>query len=538
MKASKIYSLVSLAAVLFLAFTAAAAPKKILFFTKSSGFEHSVISWKDGQPGYAEKVLLELGQKHGWKFTFSKDGSKFSPDYLNQFDAVFFYTTGDLCSEGTDRNPPMSAAGKQALFDYVRSGKGFIGTHAATDTFHTANESKKGPDRYANHGTNADAYARFIGAEFIIHGAQQVATNVVIDSSFPGFENVGASFAFTEEWYSLKDFSPDIHVLTVMDTPHMKGAMYERPAYPNTWARNEGNGRVFYTAMGHREDVWTNPTFQQILVGGIKWALGEIKADVTPNIQAVAPGAYTNPKYGEPKPAAAAQNVLTAQEKADGWKLLWDGKTGKGWRSPKSDTFPSHGWTIQDGVLTVHDNKGEESAGGGDIITEKRYANFELTADFKLTPGANSGLKIFVQPDISPVDKVTGKKTAVGSAIGMEFQMLDDALHPDAKLGKDGDRRLGSLYDLIPAPADKVTKPIGEWNTARIFSEGKHVTFWLNGQKTVEFERGSEKFRQHVAESKFKNIPDFGEWADGHILLQEHGNEVSFRNVKIRELAN
>ena len=139
MKASKIYSLVSLAAVLFLAFTAAAAPKKILFFTKSSGFEHSVISWKDGQPGYAEKVLLELGQKHGWKFTFSKDGSKFSPDYLNQFDAVFFYTTGDLCSEGTDRNPPMSAAGKQALFDYVRSGKGFIGTHAATDTFHTAN---------------------------------------------------------------------------------------------------------------------------------------------------------------------------------------------------------------------------------------------------------------------------------------------------------------------------------------------------------------------------------------------------------------
>ena len=538
MKASKIISLASLAAVLLLAFTATAAPKKILFFTKSSGFEHEVISWKKSQPGFAEKVLLELGQKNNWEFTFSKDGAKFSPDYLNQFDAVFFYTTGDLCSEGTDKNPAMSAAGKQALFDYVRSGKGFVGTHAATDTFHTDNESKKGPDRYANHGTNADAYAQFIGAEFIIHGAQQVATNTVLDSAFPGFENVGANFAFIEEWYSLKDFSPDIQVLTVMEAPHMKGSMYERPAYPNTWARNEGKGRVWYTSMGHREDVWTNPTFQQILVGGLKWAIGEVAYDLKPNLLTAAPGAYTNPKYVEPKPAAAAKlNTLTPQEKAAGWKLLWNGKNGDGWRSAKSENFPEHGWTMQDGVLTVNDNKGEESTGGGDIITRKRYAQFELTAEFKLTPGANSGLKFFVQPNLKPIDKVTGKPAAVGSAIGMEFQVLDDALHPDAKLGKDGNRKLGSLYDLIPAPADKVTKPIGEWNTARILSEGKHVTYWLNGTKTVEFERGSENFRQHVAESKFKNIPEFGEWADGHILLQEHGNEVSFRNVKIRELS-
>ncbi len=539
MKAFTFRPFISFLSLLFIAtaLTASAASKKILFFTKSSGFEHSVISWKDGQPSFAEKILLELGAKNGWEFTFSKDGSKFSPEYLNQFDAVFFYTTGDLCSEGTDKNPAMSAAGKRALFDYVRAGKGFIGTHAATDTFHTANESKKGPDRYANHGTNADPYACFIGGEFIIHGAQQVATNTVVDPKFPGFEKVGDSFAFQEEWYSLKDFSPDDHVLTVMDAPHMKGPMYERPAYPNTWARKEGNGRVWYTAMGHREDVWTNPTFQQILVGGIKWALGEVSADVTPNIKTAAPGAYTNPRYVPQSVAAGALNTLTAQEKTGGWKLLWDGKTGDGWRSAKSDKFPEHGWTIRDGVLTVHDNKGEESAGGGDIITRQRYNNFELTAEFKITPGANSGIKIFVQPNISPVDKKTGQPTAVGSAIGCEFQILDDALHPDAKLGKDGDRKLGSLYDLIPAPADKITKPVGEWNSARILSSGKHVEFWLNGVKTVEFERGSESFRQHVAESKFKNIPDFGEWADGHILLQEHGNEVSFRNVKIRELA-
>ena len=169
-----------------------------------------------------------------------------------------------------------------------------------------------------------------------------------------------------------------------------------------------------------------------------------------------------------------------------------------------------------------------------ELITTKRYADFELLADFKLTPGANSGIKIFVQPKISPVDKPPG----IGSAIGMEFQVLDDARHPDAKLGKDGDRKLGSLYDLMPAPTNKAAKPMGEWNSARILSRGQHVEFWLNGSKTVEFERGSPEFRQHVAESKFKDIPEFGEWAEGHILLQEHGNEVSFRNVKLRELAN
>jgi len=545
MKASKFCSLAATLAILLLTavVTASAAPKQILFFTKSSGFEHSVISWKNGQPSFAEKILLDLGAKNGWEFTFSKDGSKFSPEYLAQFDAVFFYTTGDLCSPGTDKQPPMTPAGKQALFDYVRGGKGFIGTHAADDTFHTANESQKGPDRYANHGKDADPYVCFIGGEFIIHGAQQVATNRVMDPSFPGFEKVGDSFAFQEEWYSLKDFAPDDHVLTVIDAPHMKGPMYDRPPYPNTWARKEGNGRVWYTALGHREDVWTNPTFQQMLVGGIKWALGDLPGDVTPNIQTAAPGAYTNPRYPEPKAAgaaknknAAALNTLTAQEKAAGWQLLWDGKTSDGWRSAKSENFPTHGWFMKDGVLTVHENGGEESAGGGDIITRKRYANFELTADFKCTPGCNSGIKIFVQPNISPIDKKTGKPAGVGSAIGMEFQILDDVRHPDAKLGRDGDRTIGSLYDLIPAPKDKKVMPIGEWNHARIVSQGKHVTFWLNGEKTVEFERGSAEFRAAVAASKFKNIPDFGEWADGHILLQEHGSEVSFHDVKLREL--
>jgi hypothetical protein len=229
-------------------------------------------------------------------------------------------------------------------------------------------------------------------------------------------------------------------------------------------------------------------------------------------------------------------NTLSPQEKADGWKLLWDGKTTDGWRSPKSDKFPTKSWAIEDGEFKVLSSGNAEAQAGGDIITRERYANFDLSVDFKFTTGCNSGIKIFVQPAISPINKVTGKPTGVGSAIGLEYQILDDANHPDAKLGRNGDRKLGALYDLIPCDPTKPVNPVGEWNRARILSRGNHVEHWLNGRKILEYDRGSEAFRAAVAASKFKNIPNFGEWADGHILLQEHGSAVSFRNVKIHVL--
>ena len=207
--------------------------------------------------------------------------------------------------------------------------------------------------------------------------------------------------------------------------------------------------------------------------------------------------------------SSVTPNTLTPQESSSGWRLLWDGKTTNGWRSAKGDYFPGKSWVMSDGVLTVVATGNAEAQDGGDIITRERFSNFELAADFKMTPGCNSGIKIFVQPDISPIDRKTGQKTAVGSAIGMEFQILDDERHPDAKLGRNGDRRLGSLYDLIPAPTNKLVMPMGKWNHVRIVSQEKHVTFWLNGEKTVEFERGSPEFRAAVEESKFKNIPDF-----------------------------
>ena len=285
--------------------------RKILFFTKSSGYEHEVISWAKGQPSFAEKELLLMGKENNWEFTFSKDGSKFSPEYLAQFDALMFYTTGDLCDLGRDKNPPMTLAGKQAIFDFVRGGKGFIGVHSCSDTFHTDNESQKGPERYVNHCEKADPFVKFLGAEFIIHGKQQVAKNIVVDPTFPGFEKIGESFSFHEEWYSLKDYNSDIHVLTIIDSPAMVGTMYERPPYPNCWVRNEGKGRVFYTAMGHREDVWTNPIFRQILIGGSKFALGDAKGDTTPNLMKVAPGSSINPRYVPPKAPAVTAPAVT-----------------------------------------------------------------------------------------------------------------------------------------------------------------------------------------------------------------------------------
>ena len=279
----------SLAVALPLALSAAPA-HKILFFSKSSGFEHSVISWKAGKPSLADKVFLELGTKHSWTFEFSKDGSKFTPEYLAGFDTVIFYTTGDLTTTGSDGEPAITPEGKKALFEYVKGGKGFIGLHSATDTFHTGKDSGLVPT------DDKDAYTCMIGAEFIGHGAQQVAKNTVTDPKFPGLAAAGATFSFNEEWYSLKNFNPDLHAITVIDAPAMTGDEYNRPPYPTTWARQEGKGRVFYTAMGHRDDIWSNAVFQDILVGAIQWTTGDVKAEISPNLKKVAPGATTGPQ--------------------------------------------------------------------------------------------------------------------------------------------------------------------------------------------------------------------------------------------------
>lgn len=267
---------------------ASGAPKHILFFTKSSGFEHSAIRrGPNGEPSPAEKVLQELGPKYDFDFTFSKDGGIFTPENIKKFDAFFFYTTGDLTTEGTDHNPPMSPEGKAAFLQAIYKGKGFIGTHSATDTFHSPGHK----NNYDNNET-VDPYIQMIGGEFIIHGAQQPAHMIVADPKFPGMSAVPPDFKLLEEWYALKNFAPNLHVLLIEDTDGMKGPMYQRPHYPATWAHMYGRGRVFYTNMGHREDVWTNPVFQSVLVGGINWVVHNAKAKVTPDLLKVTPGAH------------------------------------------------------------------------------------------------------------------------------------------------------------------------------------------------------------------------------------------------------
>jgi hypothetical protein len=219
-------------------------------------------------------------------------------------------------------------------------------------------------------------------------------------------------------------------------------------------------------------------------------------------------------------------NTISKREARDGWKLLWDGKTTNGWRGGKLNAFPEKGWVIEDGILKVVKSGGGESANGGDIVTSQQYRNFELSVDFKLTSGANSGIKYFVDTELNKGE---------GSSIGCEYQILDDEKHPDAKLGVAGNRKLGSLYDLIPAPANKPFRK-GFFNNARIIVKDNKVEHWLNDVKIVEYERGTQLWRALVAYSKYKSWPHFGEAAQGHILLQDHGDEVWFQNIKIREL--
>jgi uncharacterized protein len=266
-------------------------PQKILYYTRSTGYEHSAVKREDGGLSVSDKALISLGKRAGFDVTCTKDGRVFDGD-LDQYDAFAFYSCGNQCVAGSHpQDPTMTPEGKQRLLDAVAAGKGFVGFHSAADTFHS--------------GREIDPYVALVGGEFMGHGSQQPGRLTITSPKFPGMEKVADQDEVTidrEEWYTFRNFGRDLHVILVQDTDMLKKVseqdkfLHSRPPFPQTWARKQNQGRVFYTSFGHVHEVWTDPFFESLVLGGIAWALRNVEADVTPNIEKVTPGAWDIPK--------------------------------------------------------------------------------------------------------------------------------------------------------------------------------------------------------------------------------------------------
>ena len=243
------------------------------------------------------------------------------------------------------------------------------------------------------------------------------------------------------------------------------------------------------------------------------------------NITSKSPANRNNNISKDAAPTAqilGAGKSLVAKEKADKWEWLFDGKNTDQWIGVNSNKFPATGWVIENKTLVM------AGKGGGDIITRGKYDNFELVFEFNLTPLANSGLKYFV-------GNVKNKQTGKITVNGPEYQIIDDYNHPEIKDQKNGKGSTAALY-LVYAPQNKKLLPAGQWNQARIIANGKHVAHWLNGVKVVDYEKGSQDFRERMATTKFKDYENYGQATGGHILLTDHGDKVYFRNIKIKRL--
>jgi uncharacterized protein len=278
-----------------LAFADEKKKAKVLYFTRSVGFEHSPVKRNGTELAFSEKLLVEWGKAADIEVECSKDGSLFDGD-LGKYDAFAFYTCGDLTKPDNYGNPPMTAEGKKRFLDAIAAGKGFVGFHSASDSFHS-------PGSRDAVQTELDPYIAMLGGEFIIHGHQQEAAMRGTSPKFPGVAAMGEESKFMEEWYALKNFAKDLHVILLQETKGMTDACYQRRPFPATWARMHGKGRVFYTSFGHREDIWTNPKVKELILGGFAWALGRADANIERNLEKVAPGAEDFPK-GTPKPKA------------------------------------------------------------------------------------------------------------------------------------------------------------------------------------------------------------------------------------------
>jgi len=219
--------------------------------------------------------------------------------------------------------------------------------------------------------------------------------------------------------------------------------------------------------------------------------------------------------------ASPPQNHLTIEEEKAGWRLLFDGKTASGWRGFKKSSFLPERWTIEEGALKTIPTGTGDSHGAGDIVTVDTFSDFDLRWEWRISRGGNSGVKYFVTEERN-------------GPIAHEYQLLDDIVHPDGKIGPH--RQTASFYDVLPPAKDKPLRPVGEWNQSRVLVQGNHVEHWLNGKKVLAYDLGSPDLQAAISKSKFKDVTGFGTKIDGHILLQDHGDEVWFRDIKILNL--
>jgi hypothetical protein len=256
-------------------------PKRVLYFTRSVGFEHSPVKRPGHELSFSEKLLVEWGRDAGFDVDCTKDGRVFD-ESLDKYAAIASYSCGDLTQPDGYGNPPVTLAGRHRLLDAIRQGKAFVGIHSGIYF------PLEHPDYPAG---QTDPYVTMVGGEFVSHARQQEAAVRVASPKFPGVQAFGESSKFFEEWYAMKSYARDLHVILVQETKGMVDACYQRPPFPATWAHLYGKGRVFYTSFGHREDILTNPKVKGLILGGIAWALGNAEADIPPNIQQVTPQA-------------------------------------------------------------------------------------------------------------------------------------------------------------------------------------------------------------------------------------------------------
>jgi hypothetical protein len=274
----------------------ATPPMRVLFFSKASSWEHKLVHRdRPEELSPIEQAMAKLGSAHGIEFTFSKDGTIFTAANLAKFDALFFYTSGDLTSQPRtgrgDNFPLMTLEGKRAFLDAIDGGLGFVGCNTANYTF---------PERLSpgekDTGENSWRFTRMIGAGFMGHNEVQRGVFSYLDRKFPGMESVPADYQPVDQWYAFRHLAPDMHVIMALDSRRLTGNLYERESYPIAWARTQGKGRVFYTTMGHALETWRDPVFLQMLLGGIRWTTRQVDTDITPDIATVTPQATEIPE--------------------------------------------------------------------------------------------------------------------------------------------------------------------------------------------------------------------------------------------------